>query len=194
MKNKKQILEKVNNMVRKPIRKKLATNSDDDEDEEEESKGAELERGQIQKCSPDTDSVAFSDFDQSQPSGSIAAAATNKDSEANIQSTQQSTRAADIDQSKSSEFDGLPNVVETKEIITKKAKPVRLAMASDDDEEDDEEVKIEDLDEGISKEGGPSISNTSSGISQSSNNQMLKLGSSGFLLNDLKPWIKNGDL
>ena len=51
-------------MVRKPIRKKLASNSDDD-DEEEESKGAELERGQVQKCNPDTDSVAFSDFDQS---------------------------------------------------------------------------------------------------------------------------------
>ena len=79
-------MEKVNNMVRKPIRKKLASNSDD-EDEEEESKGAELERGQVQKCNPDTDSVAFSDFDQSQPSGSVAAAHTSKDSDVNIQST-----------------------------------------------------------------------------------------------------------
>ena len=48
-------------------------------------------------------------------------------------------------------------------------------MASDD-EDDDDDVKIEDLDEGVSKEGGPSISNTTSGISLSSNNQMLKLG------------------
>ena len=84
--------------------------------------------------------------------------------------------------------------METKEIITKHAKPIRLAMASDDEDEDDEEVKIEDIDEGISKDGVSSKNITSSVISMSSNNQMLKLGMSGFLLNDLKPWIKNGDL
>ena len=50
--------------MKKPVRKKLASNSDD-EDGEEETKGGDMERGQIQKCNPDTDSVAISDFDQS---------------------------------------------------------------------------------------------------------------------------------
>ena len=91
---------------------------------EEESKGGlsiELERGQIQKVSPDTDSVLNSDAEQSQSVVATASteAAHSESAQQSVQENPEPAQEPEEEEKKevaAAPDDGLPLVEETKEV------------------------------------------------------------------------------